>query len=294
MRQALCLLICFTSIPGVSQTWSPTGATWWHNYASSNLNLNVVARTTCVGDTTILNETASLAIVELQGYDNLLQQPYSLQLGTAITRAIGDAVSYWEPGYWLPLFDLGVPIGGQYDLVVYGDVHTANVVGTGLKNVGGELLRYSTVTFDNPVLGFASDTVIERIGYKQLHICPSPALNLTGQTTALRCYEDSEIQYSALPSGTCDYTLGTPDISSSGGMVVFPNPGREGFTLLLGGEAINGTMLVLDALGRAVGSAPIRQGQSRFDAAGLAPGAYVYRALDAQAVPRATGWWVKE
>lgn len=76
--------------------------------------------------------------------------------------------------------------------------------------------------------------------------------------------------------------------------VIFPNPGREGFTLVLGGEAINGTLLVRDAMGRAVGRTLIRTGQARFDAFGLAAGVYVYRALDAQGALLAVGRWVKE
>lgn len=76
--------------------------------------------------------------------------------------------------------------------------------------------------------------------------------------------------------------------------VLFPNPGSEGFSLLLNGEARNGTLLVLDALGRSVGTAPIRQSQARFDARHLAAGAYLYRAVDAQGTVQAVGRWVKE
>lgn len=76
--------------------------------------------------------------------------------------------------------------------------------------------------------------------------------------------------------------------------VVMPNPGREGFSMLLGGEAINGTLQVMDALGRLVGSSVIRQGQTYFDAQLLGSGLYVYQARDGQGLIRATGRWVKE
>jgi len=64
--------------------------------------------------------------------------------------------------------------------------------------------------------------------------------------------------------------------------------------MLLGGEAINGTLQVMDALGRLVGSSVIRQGQTYFNAQLLGSGLHVYKARDGQGLVRATGRWVKE
>lgn len=94
--------------------------------------------------------------------------------------------------------------------------------------------------------------------------------------------------------GPEDCVVGIAEQPHAQQAVVFPNPGTEGFSLLLNGEARNGTLLVMDALGRHVGSAPIKQSQARFDARELAPGAYLYRAVDAQGAVQAVGRWVKE
>lgn len=94
--------------------------------------------------------------------------------------------------------------------------------------------------------------------------------------------------------GPDDCVVGIAEQPLAQQAVVFPNPGTEGFSLLLNGEARAGTLLVMDALGRHVGSASIRQSQARFDARHLAPGAYLYRAVDAQGTVQAVGRWVKE
>jgi len=94
--------------------------------------------------------------------------------------------------------------------------------------------------------------------------------------------------------GPSDCTVGVEERQTAAGATLFPNPGREGFTLLLNGEALQGTLLLHDALGRACGSVPIRQGQARFDAQALATGVYVYHAQDMKGRTLATGWWVKE
>ncbi len=75
---------------------------------------------------------------------------------------------------------------------------------------------------------------------------------------------------------------------------VFPNPGREGFTLLLNGEAIAGNVLLHDARGSLVGVTTMRQGQARIDANQLPSGLYLFRVQDTRGATVATGRWVKE
>jgi len=76
--------------------------------------------------------------------------------------------------------------------------------------------------------------------------------------------------------------------------VLYPNPGREGFHLLLNGAAIAGALELLDATGRKVGQVPVQAGQAYFDARSLPAGLYLYRVLDRSGSAKATGRWVKE
>lgn len=277
-----------------AQTWCVPGATWYHDYVGFSANQTGVVRTECIGDTVILGETVHLAHATANGYDSQLGGPFSADLGFVITKADADQVSYWDGGDWHTLFDLSVPVNGQWLLVSELEVLVLTVVGTGQKNVDGAMLRYSAVSLEPPLPWLASDTVIERIGFKSIYMNPNRTIGIQVEIRQLRCYEDSEIEYSALENGTCDFTLSATGASNNSVSPAFPNPGTDGFSLLLNGEARNGTLVVTDALGRQVGTTPIKQSQARFDARHLESGAYLYHAVDAQGVEQAVGRWVKE
>ncbi|HRD53443.1 MAG TPA: T9SS type A sorting domain-containing protein [Flavobacteriales bacterium] len=279
-----------------AQSWCPPGAVWHHNYATVSAPLEGVVRTECIGDTVIQGETAKLMHVTASGYDWLLGGTFQSDLGFVITKANADQVSFWDGSDWFLLYDLGLPVGGQWLLVCYLDAFVLTVTATGLKLVDGVPLRYSVVSLDPPLPWLASDTVIERVGFKSIYVHPYNYFNSWSVWVSreLRCYEDNEIAYSALQQGACDYTLGVPEDLHGGTLTIMPNPGTDGFSLMLNGVSLNGNVFVLDALGRAVGSAPITQGHARFDARELPTGVFVYRATDLDGRMRATGRWVKE
>lgn len=91
-----------------------------------------------------------------------------------------------------------------------------------------------------------------------------------------------------------DCVTGMADSAHQREAVLFPNPSREGFTLMLSGEVVTGIVQVFDAAGRTTGSAPILGGQGYYDASGLPAGLYAYRVVDLRGEVRATGRWVKE
>lgn len=74
---------------------------------------------------------------------------------------------------------------------------------------------------------------------------------------------------------------------------VFPNPGTDGFTLLISGPSIaNATIQLLDALGRLVGTAPLRDSKGWFPTDQLASGVYHYQVVDSRRSVLAKGKWI--
>ena len=87
---------------------------------------------------------------------------------------------------------------------------------------------------------------------------------------------------------------GVAEFSSLRMASLFPNPGRGNITLMLNGEASNGTLILQDALGRLCNTVPMRQGQAQFNVEELAIGIYTFRVLDTIGGTLAIGKWVKD
>ncbi len=171
-RHFTLLLIVIHAAIANAQVWCPPGAVWHHNYAAVSAPLVGVVRTECIGDTVIQGETAKLKHATASGYDWQNGGTFQSDLGFVITKANADQVSFWDGSDWFLLYDLGLPVGGQWLLVCYLDAFELTVTGTGLKIVDGIPLRYSVVSLDPPLPWLASDTVIERIGFKSIYVHP--------------------------------------------------------------------------------------------------------------------------
>jgi hypothetical protein len=76
---------------------------------------------------------------------------------------------------------------------------------------------------------------------------------------------------------------------------VFPNPGSDGFTLLLNGPAVHGARLELfDALGARVRSEAMNTNTIQVNTQDLASGLYVYRVTGRDGRVLGSGRWVRE
>lgn len=76
---------------------------------------------------------------------------------------------------------------------------------------------------------------------------------------------------------------------------VFPNPGTDGFTLLISGPSIpSATIQLLDAMGRVVATGPLLLSKGWLSTAHLAPGVYHYQVLGIRNTMLAQGKWVRE
>ncbi|MDX9750121.1 MAG: T9SS type A sorting domain-containing protein [Flavobacteriales bacterium] len=89
--------------------------------------------------------------------------------------------------------------------------------------------------------------------------------------------------------------LGVEEGRFAHGVEVFPNPGRDGFTVVVNGPALHGARLELfDAMGAHVRSAAMPTNTARVDAHDLASGLYVYRITGRDGRLLGSGRWVRE
>ncbi len=87
---------------------------------------------------------------------------------------------------------------------------------------------------------------------------------------------------------------GLEEQSVYGESQVYPNPGSDGFTLLLNGPVLRrGRLLLYDAQGRSLAEYPIEHSVATVDARHLSSGMYLYRVLDQAGVPVVAGRWIK-
>ncbi len=230
MRAALFPFVMSLPVLASAQTWSPTGATWWHRYDGGEVTTQGVVRTTCTGDTTINGEPARLAYAEVIGFDSGIGQAIYHDLGPVITKSEQGRVSTWDGFTWRLLFDLDASVGDQW-LIELGslDVISVTVTGTGTKNIDGQPLRYSAVEFSPTMAWLNSDTVLERIGYSKLYLNAlyvfSPIYPYSA--SLLRCYSDPELDYSATGTNGCEPVLSAAALMGSTPLMLSPNPGSD-------------------------------------------------------------------
>ena len=92
------------------------------------------------------------------------------------------------------------------------------------------------------------------------------------------------------------YPAAIPAATAEGnGVVLIPNPGSHGFTVMMTGlSAENGRLVLSDAQGRQVAEVTVHNGSAHVSAQHAMAGMYFYRILDATGLPVASGKWVKE
>ncbi|MBP8824798.1 MAG: T9SS type A sorting domain-containing protein [Flavobacteriales bacterium] len=89
--------------------------------------------------------------------------------------------------------------------------------------------------------------------------------------------------------------VGVEDLQQLRTAEVYPNPGHEGFTLLLSGPVVPGAHLMLhDAMGHLVREAPLQHNTLQVDAGDLSTGLYVYRILGRDGTMLGSGRWIKQ
>ena len=175
------------------------------------------------------------------------------------------------------------------------DESWVEVVDTGSTMIDDVSLRWLAVDNHNITEDgeyVEPDTIIERLGPKHSFMLPHEQCNTAvspGVIGGLLCYADTDIDY--MRPGITDCTLGMGVISRSGpiDLELFPNPGTEGFNLILP-IGTQGMITVYDARG-AIGLGPISiSGPAHVDATTWPTGLYAVRLTPPIGLPSAVQW----
>lgn len=236
-----------------AQTWCPPGAQWWYEHWGVFGNQLGSVHVQYTADTVVQGVAAQRLSCTASGYDFLAEQPYMFALPSIITKNEQSQVSRWNGTDWILLFDLDVPVGGQWTLSGenFAD-RTVTVLSTGTVTIQGVPLSFSTVSFDPPFSSIATDSIIERIGYRQLFLDPSRTVALDGDVFDLRCYNDEETEYSTTGGLACDFILSAVEASERRSFILFPNPGNGLARVEMHSTAVLGMAVVHDAFGKVV------------------------------------------
>lgn len=212
-----------------------------------------------------------------------------------ITHGQGDLVRIWDQAN--NVFDTlawfsAVP-GDRWNVPHYefaGACHF-EVLDTGTRVVAGIPLRFLVV--EEPiVMGFV-DTLFERIGFERFYVRPIETMLLDFTTAGLVCYRDDVLgQFEGeWPWHPCDFSLSLQEETTLHAQV-FPNPGTDRFTLIL--PPGTHTIALFDATGREVLRTHGAGGPTIVDCSALAPGLFIYQAVDRAGISAQAGIWIKE
>ncbi|MBX2978511.1 MAG: T9SS type A sorting domain-containing protein [Flavobacteriales bacterium] len=94
--------------------------------------------------------------------------------------------------------------------------------------------------------------------------------------------------------GPEDCTVGIQEDLYLAPVRIFPNPGTEGFTLIMNGPDRSAVLELYDMEGKVVCTGTMAYGTIQVDASDLATGMYMYRLVDPLGMPLASGRWIKE
>jgi len=201
----------------------------------------------------------------------------------AITRFEEDVVYLRGGATWDTLYWFGAQVGEGWTMPHAGSVDCDRFVvsGIGTTVINGVTLRW--LDFEN------SPRVHERIGSGWDFFMYCPNIIVDGPM-GMRCYSDFEI---STPGGSvnCEALVGVDEHGASSGMLLFPNPGTDHFSISLPPGAWE--LEVIDALGRRVLTTRSISDRFEVDASALKAGTYFVQMTSATG-SRFTRLWSKQ
>ena len=276
------------------QTWCPPGAEWWYDYWGTFGSQLGYVHLTYTSDTLIEGDQCQILNGYATGYDYWTDMPFYYPQPPVITRALAGQVFYRSGDEWILSFDLGASPTEQWLMVVDGANwdRVVTVEDTGHLEISGTELRYQVVSFDPPIGLNNSDTIIERIGFRNIAIEPPLTLGLKAPLQGLRCYQDEVISFSSGIAESCDQILGTEDLAQHGDFNVWPNPGEGHLSIKTNRATGTAQIIVRDAWGRTLFDQPCTSDRIELDTRSWASGVYALE-LRTTNGERTTTTWIK-
>ena len=281
-----------------AQSWCPPGAEWISKPFFTGAQGS--SRYYYVGDTMLGGRTGQRLAWDYAERPMGSQTTYVDHSDTKIITSYEDGiVSIWvaDSSAWDTLFWFSAMPGDRWhrwneQFIPGNPTDWIAVQDTGSIVVDGTMLRQLHVV--QVCEGFGTDTtyagtITERIGYFTPFDFPEGCASVDG-LWELACYNDSLIHYTT--GQPCDI-LTNMNESSLGASNLFPNPGKDQFTIQLPNGSRHSELMLWDATGRLVLQWPIASDQTALDTRQLLPGPYAYRIRSASGEVLGQGQWVK-
>lgn len=275
----LSFLICTTI---AAQQWAPLGATWSYEQGFVSGPQTQWAEISIVGDTMIEGRSCQILDNPIGEYQCFPFYPYIHYDGDSlwVYDQIAQQFSLLYcmnalPGdTWTTLITHSS--GGNMDTIVWSVLDTSTVIVDGMP-----LRQIEIEAIDANMLWpycYPHCTVIERIGNLKymfdfmIGACDYETFH------GLRCYEDDQIDWLHPDLTTCELIMDIPDQDDPEPISFRPNPVSAGEIVVIHTSAINGDrLLLIDAIGRAIGTIEVGAGQVAFSVA--EPGVYFLRSI---------------
>lgn len=301
MARALILhLFLLAASLAQAQSWCPPGARW--NFAIQAFAVDGHVVRTYLGDTVIDGLSAQRIHEAGVVIDYLANDTFAID--EMVYTAVQDSVVFTRVSWngqpaWDTLYRFDAVIGDRWfppgadSVCMNGTEGMLEVLDTGTVVVDGLSLRQWTISYidasGQPIWG--AFPMVERLGtYGGIGLLPGSCI-IVEYGESLRCYDDSQIEYRA-PGWTfgCGSVTALPE-TATGDLTVFPNPGRERFSMHLPGGPH--TITLFDVTGRMVLQQRTSEARPVIGTEALPAGLYRIAVRDPQgAVMGAT--WVKE
>ncbi|MCB0787249.1 MAG: T9SS type A sorting domain-containing protein [Flavobacteriales bacterium] len=289
----------FPVTPAVAQLWCVPGATWYEWYQQNSFNgYNLY---TYEGDTLVGGHQAKRISFTGHWYSwNTTPTDHVVEFQDLLTRVDNGILWQWHADVGQPEWDTlawwSASPGDSWQTLDSDDAPCActyTVTDTGHAMIAGAWLRY-VETVSDCTFGPPTPTFYERIG--SFTGAFPETCSAGAQDSVLRCYSDTGMTLITGIASACDLILGVAERGSDR-LALHPNPGTDGFDLVLPQHFEQGTLTIMDVTGRACVQRPLngsRPGVHRVGDLGHLPvGVYLIRLQ----VRNGTTWnarWVKE
>lgn len=292
MKHTTAIIAILLSLSTAAQQWATIGATWHYRWTINS--------GPPYPPTSGYHRFESLLDTVINGQAT---RKVASAWTTLFTHATNGVVWIYVPSTaaFDTLYNFNAVPGDHWSMVPMPDPFVCTnqsrveVVDTGTTTINDIQLRWLAVENHNITEDFdlvEADTIVERLGSKAFYLLPHEFCNSMvspGVIGFLLCYADAEVAYMRPSIQDCELGMGITTNSRSEGMQLFPNPGQEGFDLILP-SGFDGLFTVYDAHGSIVLGPVSSSRSSHVDAGEWPSGLYSIQFLPIKGLPVSKQW----